>query len=71
MTPVDRPKDKSAVIEPPRAALPVRALGAAEVKAYLRQHPEFLVEHGELLDALMPPAPRRGETVVDMQHFLL
>jgi len=68
---VDRPKDKSAALEPSRAALPVRAIGAAEVTAYLRQHPEFLLDHGELLDALMPPAQRRGETVVDMQHFLL
>jgi uncharacterized protein len=68
---LDRPKDKSSALEPPRPALPARAVGAAEVVAYLRQNPDFLVEHGELLDVLTPPTMRRGEPVVDMQHFML
>ncbi len=68
---LDRPKDKTSAIEPPRAALPARAVAAAEVAAYLRQNPDFLVEHAELLDVLTPPAMRRGEPVIDMQHFML
>jgi len=68
---LDRPKDKTSAIEPPRPALAARTVGAAEVAAYLRQNPDFLVEHGELLDVLTPPVMRRGETVVDMQHFML
>ena len=45
--------------------------GAAEVAAYLRQHPDFLVEHPELLEVLTPPRLQRGERVVDMQQFML
>ncbi len=68
---LDRPKDKPSPIEPPRAAMPARTVGGTEVAAYLRQHPDFLVEHGELLEVLTPPALRRGERVVDMQQFML
>ncbi len=68
---LDRPKDK-ATLEPPRPALPPRSIvGPADVLAYLRQHPDFLVEHDELLEVLTPPALNRGERVVDMQHFML
>jgi uncharacterized protein len=68
---LDRPKDK-ATLEPPRPALPPRSIvGSADVLAYLRQHPDFLVEHDELLEVLTPPALNRGERVVDMQHFML
>jgi uncharacterized protein len=69
---LDRPKDKPAALAaPPRAALPASSLADAEVAAYLHQHPDFLVEHGELLEVLTPPTLRRGERVVDMQHFML
>jgi uncharacterized protein YigA (DUF484 family) len=68
---VDRPKDKTSALEPPRATLPSRMASTAEVVAYLRQHPDFLVEHGELLDVLTPPTMRRGDRVIDMQHFML
>jgi uncharacterized protein YigA (DUF484 family) len=44
---------------------------AAAVADYLRRHPDFLVEHPELLATLTPPELRRGESVVDMQHFML
>jgi uncharacterized protein len=46
-------------------------LGAAEVAAYLRKHPDFLNEHPDLIAALTPPAMQRGEDVIDMQHFML
>jgi len=68
---LDRPKDKPSPLEPPPAALPARSVGGTEVVAYLRRHPDFLVEHGELLEVLTPPTLRRGERVVDMQHFML
>lgn len=41
------------------------------VAAYLRKNPDFLVDHPELMAALTPPTLRRGESVVDMQHFML
>ena len=68
---MDRPKDKTTALEPPHQALAPRPIGAAEVAAFLRQHPDFLNEHAELLDVLTPPALQRGERVVDMQHFML
>ena len=46
-------------------------LTASRVKAYLEAHPDFLNAHPDLLAALTPPAHRRGETVVDMQRFML
>ena len=67
---MDRPKDKP--------QLPVAhklqsapTLTPGEVVAYLRRHPGFLAEHGELLQVLTPPTHRRGEGVIDMQHFML
>jgi uncharacterized protein len=69
---VDRPKDKTTPTEPVRPALPARSpISAAEVVAYLRQHPDFLIEHSDLLQVLTPPSQQRGERVVDMQHFML
>ena len=43
----------------------------AEVADYLRCHPDFLVEHPDLLRLLTPPAHDRGEGVVDMQRYML
>jgi len=69
---LDRPKDKTPPAGPVLPALPARSsLTAAEVVAYLRQHPDFLVEHSDLLQVLTPPSQQRGERVVDMQHFML
>jgi uncharacterized protein len=64
---LDRPKDKPIVSK----AAPPAALVASEVATYLRQHPNFLAEHGDLLQVLTPPAVRRGQGVVDLQHFML
>ena len=44
---------------------------AAEVAAYLRAHPGFLVENPDLIEALTPPVRRNGDGVIDMQHFML
>jgi uncharacterized protein YigA (DUF484 family) len=67
---LDRPKDKPP-IDPPRAALPTRSLTAAEVSAYLRQNPNFLLEHPDLLEVLTPPSRQSGERVLDMQQFMV
>jgi len=64
---LDRPKDKTN----PTPALPMRSLNAADVAIYLRQHPEFLIEHADLLEVLTPPNLQRGERVIDMQHFMV
>jgi uncharacterized protein len=68
---LDRPKDKTPA-EPVRPVLPAQGpLGAAEVAAFLRQNPNFLLEHSELLQVLTPPCQHNGERIVDMQHFML
>ena len=69
---MDRPKDKTPHAEPARAMPVVRSvLSAADVAAYLRQNPDFLIEHSELLQILTPPGQQRGERIVDMQQFML
>jgi len=44
---------------------------ADEVELYLRAHPEFLVEHPDLIHLLTPPESKRGDGIVDMQRFML
>jgi len=44
---------------------------AAQVIAYLRRHPDFLLRHPELLDAQQPPARHNGKTVVDLQQVMV
>jgi len=46
-------------------------LGADAVAAWLRRHPEFLVDNPEVLTFLTPPEFDRGEGIVDMQRFML
>jgi uncharacterized protein YigA (DUF484 family) len=46
-------------------------IAPAEVAGYLKRHPDFLVEHPDLLAVLTPPSHRRGDNVVDMQHFMV
>ena len=41
------------------------------VAFYLKRHPDFLVEHPELLAILTPPGHRRGDNIVDMQNFMV
>jgi uncharacterized protein YigA (DUF484 family) len=71
-----RGKDQKTIVrrrrvEAANAAAEAQRIGADEVVAYLRRHPDFLVEHPELLATLTPPALQRGDSVVDMQHFML
>ena len=51
----------------PRPAGP----SADEVETYLRDHPDFLVDHPELVNLLLPPEAKRGEGVVDLQRYML
>ena len=46
---------------------------ADQVAAYLKRHPDFLIDHPELLDALAPPSRIAvdGDGVVDMQTFMI
>ena len=58
------PSDDAAEIQP-------EALTADTVSAWLRRHPEFLQENPEVLTFLTPPEFKRGERILDMQHFML
>jgi uncharacterized protein YigA (DUF484 family) len=49
------------------AALPT----AAQVIAYLRRHPDFLLRHPELLDLQQAPARHQGPAVVDLQQAMV
>ena len=51
---------------PSAAALPAEA-----VTAYLRDHPDFLLKHPELLELLTPPAQHGGSNVLDMGQFMV
>ncbi len=46
---------------------------ADQVAAYLARHPNFLIDHPELLDSLAPPSrvTGDGDGVVDMQTFMI
>jgi uncharacterized protein YigA (DUF484 family) len=44
---------------------------SGEVEQYLRDHPDFLVDHPDLIHLLVPPDAKRGDGVVDMQRFML
>ena len=55
------------------AKAPAKApeLAATDVAAYLRRHPDFLLNRPDLLAILTPPEREMGEGVVDMQRFML
>jgi hypothetical protein len=52
-------------------AAPAAAASASEVRAYLRHHPEFLLENPDLIDALRAPDQTSGDNVVDLQRFMV
>jgi len=68
----DRPQDQPkplgrAVLQPGQAS----ATGAADVIAYLRDHPDFLERHPDALYLLGAPSRATGDRVLDFQHFML
>ena len=44
---------------------------AAQVAAYLRQHPDFFDRNPELLDTIAPPAAECAEGIVDLRHYMV
>jgi uncharacterized protein YigA (DUF484 family) len=79
---VDRPRDRphaerSAASrpnggtgrEPDAAAQAPGEIGARDVIAYLRRHPDFLERHPEALRLMRAPSRELGEGVFDFQHF--
>ena len=42
---------------------------AEDVAAYLRRHPDFLIDHPDLLEVLTPPARVNGHRVIDLHHY--
>ena len=41
------------------------------VSQYLENHPDYLLEHPDLLEVLTPPSRWSGDSVVDMQSFMV
>jgi uncharacterized protein YigA (DUF484 family) len=68
----DRPQDQPKPVRSsgPAAARPSE-LGVRDVVAYLRDHPDFLDRHPEVLRLLRAPARQNGDGVLDFQHFML
>lgn len=46
-------------------------LSADDIKAYLREHPNFLAENPDLVERLAPPGIAGGRNVHDMQQFMV
>jgi uncharacterized protein YigA (DUF484 family) len=77
---VDRPRDRphaerpavasgSTGREPNTAADSPGEIGARDVIAYLRRHPDFLERHPEALRLMRAPSRELGHGVFDFQHF--
>jgi len=56
---------------PEDAVAPAPRLTAAQVVDYLKRHPTFLIRHPELLDGQAAPARQQGDSVVDLQQFMV
>lgn len=46
-------------------------ISAAQVLAYLKRHPDFLLEHPQLAQVMNAPKSELGDGVVDLQHFMV
>lgn len=42
-----------------------------DVKAYLRAHPDFLLDNPEMVEVMTPPPARSNGNVVDLQSFMI
>ncbi|MFO1059082.1 MAG: DUF484 family protein [Dongiaceae bacterium] len=62
-----KPEDMVPTAAPPAAG----RVTAAQVVDYLQRHPDFLLRHGELLDAQQAPARRQGPGVLDLQQVMV
>jgi uncharacterized protein len=69
---VDRSRDQPQAERDGALAEPLpQEIGAREVLAYLRRHPDFLDDHPEAVRLLRGPSRELGEEVHDFQHFLI
>ncbi len=50
---------------------PIDNPDAEAVAGYLRRNPDFLADRPDLIAALTPPSYHQGESVVDLQRFML
>jgi uncharacterized protein YigA (DUF484 family) len=66
----DRPQDQPKPAGS-RPSPPSNEIGASDVVAYLREHPDFLDRHPEALQLVRAPARKTGDDVLDFQHFML
>ncbi|AWK87440.1 DUF484 family protein [Azospirillum thermophilum] len=57
--------------EPGQTHRPAQGISAEDVRAYLREHPDFLAQNAELLHHLTPPSVDRGRGVVDLQAYMV
>ncbi len=66
------PREAEPNLRKPSAA-PARADDSTElaIAAYLRAHPDFMLRHPAVMQALTPPAVDRGRGVVDFQRFMV
>ena len=69
---VDHPHDRPRPVRSsgPETARPSE-IGLREVLAYLRDNPDFLDRHPEVLRSVRAPARQIGDDVLDFQHFML
>ena len=69
----DNDQRQHAVIAPRGDLAPEPGPGPDEgqVVAFLRDHPDFFVGRPDLLQAMTPPARWSGDTVVDMQRYMV
>jgi hypothetical protein len=56
---------------PETSAAARRPLEAEEVAAYLASHPDFLMQHSDLLTRLAPPPAEREDGVVDLRSYMV
>jgi uncharacterized protein YigA (DUF484 family) len=68
----DRPQDQPKPVRggPPATVRPTE-IGARDVVAYLREHPDFLDRRPDALHLLRAPTRQTGNGVLDFQHFML
>ena len=50
---------------------PEASFADEQVVEYLRQHPDFFADRAELLQIMTPPVRWSGDTVVDMQRYMV
>jgi uncharacterized protein len=68
----DRPHDQPKPVDGSVAPGPASTVRAADVLAYLREHPDFLDRHPGALRLLKAPSRGNGEDgILDFQHFML